>query len=217
MKINITVPEHMSEITLEQYQRYEKINTKDNQDSNFLLHKTVEIFCNLDLENIAKIRYKDVADIIGDLNQVFQQKTELITKFKLNNLEYGFIPKLDDISLGEYIDLDNNLTNWDTMHKAMSVLFRRVILKKGPRYQIADYTGKEDADLFKQMPLDVVMGALVFFYNLSKELTIITQNYLVKEVGQNLTSAQRQLLAKSGDGINRSMVSLRATLLGLTP
>ena len=36
-------------------------------------------------------------------------KTPLINTFVMDGVEYGFIPKLDDITLGEYIDIDNNI------------------------------------------------------------------------------------------------------------
>ena len=50
MKIEINVPDTLKEITLGQYQKFEKLNTKENQDSTFLLQKMVQIFCNLDLK-----------------------------------------------------------------------------------------------------------------------------------------------------------------------
>ena len=120
MKVDILVPTDLSEITLEQYQRFEKINTEENQDTNFLMHKIVEIFCNLNLRDVAKIRYNYVKSILNDLNGLFATKEELIPTFTLQDVEYGFIPVLDDMSLGEYIDLDENFSSWQTMHKAMS-------------------------------------------------------------------------------------------------
>ncbi len=212
MKIDIYIPEKLSDITLEQYQKFEKLNTVDNQNSNFLLHKMVEIFCRLDLKDIARIKYKYVNSIVSDLNNMFNVKTELIPTFTLKGVEYGFIPKLDDITLGEYIDLDSNISDWETMHKAMAVLYRPVTLKKDDRYQIEEYTAKEDTEKFKDTPLDVVMGCLVFFYSLNNELLQTTLKYLAKEMGENLTTQQRVALEESGVGINQSMDWLREML-----
>jgi len=212
MKVNIYVPESLSDITLEQYQKFAKLNTEENSNSNFLLHKMVEIFCNLDLKDIARIKFTDVQAIINDLNGMFNQKTPLIPIFKLKGVEYGFIPKLDDISLGEYIDLENTLSDWETMHKAMSVLYRPITIQKNHRYQIEDYTNQDKADTFKDMPLDVVMGGLVFFWNLSNELLQTTLNYLSKEMGENLTTEQRLILEQSGVGISQFTESLKEIL-----
>lgn len=215
MKVQIQVPSSLSEITLEQYQKFAEINTDDNQDSSFLMHKTVEIFCNLNLKDIAKIKYIYVQEILSDINNLFDKKQDLIPKFKHKGVTYGFIPVLDDMTLGEYVDLDENFTNWETMHKAMAVLYRPITLDKGSRYQIEEYDGLDNADVMKGIPLDVVMGCMFFFYNLNNELLKTTLNYLSQEVPKELTTEQLQTLAKNGDGINQSMESLREMLQGL--
>ena len=215
MKVKIQVPTSLSEITLEQYQKFNKINTAENQNTNFILHKTVEIFCGLDLKDIAKIKVHSVKSVIKDIDNVFSEKPDLIPTFKLKGKEYGFIPKLDDISLGEYIDLDDSLTDWETMHKAMSVLYRPVTMRKGDKYLIEEYNGTDDAESMKQMRLDVVMGSIVFFYNLNNELLQTILNYLNREVPNQMNTLQLQTLEKSGVGINQSMDLLKEMLPNL--
>ena len=214
--MNIYVPDTLADVKLRQYQKFAKLNTEQNQNTNFLLHKMVEIFCDLDLKDIARIKYTYVTEIVNDLNNIFNVKTDLITTFVMDGVEYGFVPKLDDITLGEYIDLDNNIADWDTMHKAMAVLYRPLKYKKDHRYQIEEYTGTENAEKFKEMPLDVVMGSLVFFWGLGAELLQTTLKYLAKEMGEKLTTQQRAILEESGVGINQSMDWLRGMLPNLT-
>ena len=122
----------------------------------------------------------------------------------------GFIPKLDDISLGEYIDIETNLSDWQKMHKAMAVLYRPVNFKLGNKYTIAPYEVKEEVqEIMKEMPMNVVTSSMVFFYDLGKVLLRAIPKYLEK----NLTSSQiyqlEQHLRKSGVGINQSMHSLK--------
>ena len=216
MKVDILVPSGLSEITLEQYQKFERINTEENQDTNFLMHKMVEIFCNLDLKDVAKIRFNYVKSILNDLNGLFDTKDELIPTFTLNGVEYGFIPALDDMTLGEYIDLDENFSSWETMHKAMAVLYRPITLKSKDKYHIEDYKGLELSVEMKRMPLDVVMSAMVFFYRLNNELLQTTLNYLSQEFPKQMTMEQRQTLAENGVGIKASMESLRGMLRSMT-
>lgn len=213
MKIEINVPDTLSEITLSQYQKFEKLNTEDNKDSTFLLQKMVEIFCGLELKDVATIKYKSVQVIANHLNKVFDVNHSLIPTFNLKGVEYGFIPVLDDMTLGEYIDLDESLGDWQNMHKAMSVLYRPITYKKGHKYQIEEYKGTNDTML--QAPLDIVFGAMVFFYNLSNELITTILSYLQKETN-NLTTQQRQLLEQSGVGINRCMQLAKEMLPSLT-
>lgn len=208
MKVEINVPSSLSEITLEQYQKFVKVNTEENKDTSFLMHKTVEIFCNMDLKDIAKIKMTSVKEILEHLNQVFEVKNDLIPRFKLGGVEYGFITQLDEMTLGEYIDLDENMSDWETMHKAMAVLYRPVIHKKGDRYKIKEYDGLDDSGEMKLMPLEVVMGAMVFFWNLKSELLQTTLNYLKKETKETNMEAHR-ILQESGDGIQASMDFLK--------
>jgi hypothetical protein len=215
MKLDIYIPEELSDITLGQYQKFAKINTGENDNTSFLLHKMVEIFCNIDLKDIAKIKYTYVNNIVSEINKMFDVKTSLIPIFKMGGIDYGFMPKLDDITLGEYIDLDNTLGDWETMHKAMSVLYRPVKFQKGHRYQIEDYTGMENAERMKNIPLDVVMGSLVFFWTLKNELLKNTLKYLSKEMTENLTTQQQATLVENGDGINLSTDWLKEILLDL--
>ena len=212
MKVEINVPDSLNEITLAQYQRFEKLNTEENQGSTFLLQKMVEIFCNLDLKDVAEIKYKSVQEIAVHLNKVFDVKHSLIPTFNLRGVEYGFIPVLDDMTLGEYVDLDENLGDWQSMHKAMSVLYRPITFKKGHKYTIEKDKGMND--IMKDAPLDVVFSAMVFFWNLNNELITTILNYLQKEVN-NLTTQQKERLEASGVGINQSMESLKGMLPSL--
>tara|TARA_R110000803_G_scaffold53358_1_gene109538 strand:+ start:274 stop:936 length:663 start_codon:yes stop_codon:yes gene_type:complete len=216
MKVEINIPDSLNEITLGQYQKFEKLNTKENKDTTFLLQKMIEIFCNLNLKDVADIKYKSIQEIAAHLNKVFDTKHTLIPTFRLNGVTLGFIPVLDDITLGEYIDLDESLGDWETIHKAMSVLYRPVIFSKGHKYIVEKYNGLDKAEQMKGMPLNVVFSAMVFFYNLSNELTQTILSFLGKEMGKKLTTQQKQTLGLNGVGINQYMASLKEMLPNLT-
>lgn len=217
MQLEINVPDSLSDINLKQYQKFQALNTEENSDSPFLLQKMIEIFCNLNLKDVATIKYKSVEVIVKHLNEIFSVKTDLINTFNLNGIEYGFIPVLDDMTLGEYIDLDNYIGDWPNMHKAMNVLFRPITQKRDDRYNIKDYAEEDNSEAFKEMPLDVALGAIVFFYHLNNELLKITLNYLTEAMEGELTLEQRQTLEKSGLGINQSMDYLKGILPDMTP
>ena len=212
MRVEINVPDSLNEITLQQYQKFEKLNTKENEGSTFLLQKMVEIFCNLDLKDVPEIKYKSVQEIVVHLNSIFDAKHSLIPTFNLKGVEYGFMPVLDDMTLGEYVDLDEYLGDWKSMHKAMSVLYRPVTFKKGHKYNIEPYKGVNN--IMKDAPLDVVFAAMVFFWNLNNELVQTILNYLPKEM-EKLTTQQKERLEASGVGINQSMVLLKEMLPSL--
>ena len=204
-QIELEVPTTLNDITLGQYQKYIKVVDENEGADEFLNKKLIEIFCNITLRDVEQIPMVEAEKVISILGKAFEEKPELIRHFKLLDVEMGFIPKLDDISLGEYIDLENSISDWQQMHKAMAVLFRPVNFKSKDKYTIAPYSPNEDIqNLIKEMPLDVVMGAMVFFYDLGKELSIATLNYMEKEVEKNpQTSPLKEILAQSGVGISQ--------------
>ena len=214
--IELEVPTTLADIKLWQYQKYMKVVDahKDAEQTeelnNFLNMKLVEIFCNVSLKSVTKISVRGYKRILKELSGVFEEKPKLVQRFELEGVDMGFIPKLDDISLGEYIDIETNLSDWQKMHKAMAVLYRPVNFKLGNKYTIAPYEVKEEVqEIMKEMPMNVVTSSMVFFYDLGKVLLRAIPKYLEK----NLTSSQiyqlEQHLRKSGVGINQSMHSLK--------
>jgi len=208
MKVEITIPDSLSEVTLDQYQRYLKIQD-NNQDEKFLASKMIEIFCGVKLSDTLKMKYADVDGICNILVDMFNEKPQLVTKFKMKGVEYGFIPKLDDISLGEYIDLDAFLGDWENMHRAMAVLYRPIESKYGDKYSIVDYEAG-DGEVMKDMPLDAVISSIIFFYHLGIDLSQAMMNYLEE---QEETSLVQYLNSEaSGVGINQFTHSLKEIL-----
>ena len=215
MKLNLIIPETLDDVTLEQYVKFEKLNTEDNKNSTFIMQKLVEIFCGIDLEITLKIKYNDLVKITEKINKVINSNAPHTPRFTLDGVEYGFVPNLDDITLGEYIDLDNYLTSWETMDKALSVLYRPITVDKGDRYLIEEYDGSKYSDAMSKSPLSVAVGAMVFFWNLNKELLNHTLNYLQKETADNLTLEELKALDLNGVGISQSMHSLQEILKDL--
>ena len=211
MQLQITIPTSLNEITLDQYQRFVSI-MENNPESDFVQQKMIEIFCNVPLKLVPTIPLKEVNEIIALLNKMFNADYKLKPIFKLGNTNFGFIPNLDEISLGEFSDLDAYFGKWDKMHNAMAVLYRPIIEKYKDKYNIEDYNGSITyCDVMKQMPMDVVMGAMVFFYNLSSELMISSLNYLEKNP-QVQAMIDKHNLEQNGDGIHLSMLYLKEML-----
>ena len=203
-KAELTVPNKLSEITLGQYQKFSKIFKKDT-DQDFLQKKMIEIFCNIPLAEVNKFKYSSINKVVKILSDMFNQKPDLKELFEMGGVEYGFIPKLDDMTFGEFVDLDTYSGDWQEMDKAMAVLFRPIKEKYRGRYLIKEYSG--DLEPMKQMPLDVALGAIFFLLNLNDQLMKHTLAYSKEEI-QNTTIQQLQTSTLSGDGILACINSL---------
>jgi hypothetical protein len=100
------------------------------------------------------------------------------------------------MSFGEYIDLDAYLSDMDMLHKTVGVLYRPVTKEKGDLYEIEPYNG---TDGYSDFPLDVALGATLFFYRLSNKLLKSTPTSL--EVETIPTFQPPPTFQGSGDGM----------------
>ena len=202
MKVTINIPESLSEITLAQYQKWLKISD-NNEDDNFLKQKMIEIFCNIPLKTVLQIKATDIDNITNTINNLFKEEPKFIDRFQYNGVEFGFIPKLDEITFGEYVDLDNYLSEWPLMHKAMCVLYRPISFTRKDKYLVEEYKGADTYDM-QGMSLDIVFSALVFFWNLKKELLNHILSFLANQT-EIVLPQQKLDLMKNGLGISQSM------------
>ncbi len=208
MKANINVPTELNEITLKQYQKFLKVQNS-SKDNNFIQSKMIEIFCRVKPQDALNIKLSDADRIATLISNMFEEKPDLVKSFYLGGVEYGFVPDLDEITLGEYIDLDTYMGDWDNIHTAMNVLYRPIKQKLGDKYLIEDYN-VETKDILLQMPMDAVFGSIIFFYHLGIDLSKTMMNYLENKEEKQLL--QELGFRKSGDGIRAFTDSLEEIL-----
>ena len=220
IELELKVPQKLQAIKLRQYQEYLKIQ-KDNEDvedaENFLNSKCIQIFCGLTLKESYNLPVKMFDGVLQQIGKCFEEPTPLIKEFSMtgsNGVEvsFGMIPSLDEMTFGEYIDLENFMSDWDSMHKAMAVLYRPITFNKNGKYLIEDYDGTDKYwEVMKDAPVNVSLGAMVFFYRLGKKLCKYTMDYLLLQQNQKGASVQEKDLERNGDGINQFMLSLEKT------
>jgi hypothetical protein len=215
MKVEIIVPTSLNEIPLKNYQDFMKVYNSGS-DETFIAEKMVQIFCGLKLNEVINIRATDVFDIVGSLNTLFNSVPKFENRFTLGGIEFGFIPHFEEITSGEYIDLENYITDIATMHKAMAVMYRPILTKDKDKYTIREYTGADEfAEAMKYAPLGIVLATNVFFWTLRSDLLSALITYLKREVNKmSLTSDTNSI--NSGDGtqlyINSQMEMLQSLM-----
>ena len=218
MKTEIVIPTSLSEIPLKSYQEFMKVVEKSN-DEEFIGQKTIEIFCGLKMKDVVKVKWSDVKSLTLHLNEIFKAKPKFQATFKIENTEFGFIPNLEDMTFGEYIDLESNISSVETFHKAMAVMYRPITKKVKDRYEIFEYTGSDEfSEVMKYAPLNVVLGATLFFSTLGSDLVQHTLISLEMEIQKNpkiMTLAKERNLINDGDGTIQSMRFLKETLQSL--
>jgi len=200
MKIKLDIPGSMDDVSLRDYKHFLKIQEK-NDDPKFIRAKMLEIFCKVSLKEVYRMKYKDSEEVASILDKTFNDKPSLVRKFKLGETQYGFHPSLDDMTLGEYIDLDTYIGDWDNIEKAMNVLYRPILTSIGEKYAIDEYNVENDKYLL-DMPMSAVTSSIFFLMKLGLDLS----NHILKslEEGDQREIYQQYLtLEKNGDGIMR--------------
>ena len=209
MEVKLSIPTTLNEITLGQYQEFSKLNITSESE---VQSKMIEIFCKVPVEVVRSMKAKDITDICTVINTMFDVEHQMLNRFDLNGVKYGFIPDLENISFGEYVDLDTFMGDNDNLHRAMNVLYRPIDLVQGQRYTLKEYDPDTNEEA-KNYPLDACFGAMVFFYDLGKDLSIVILNSSSKQNEENLAQYLDSL--QNGDGTIQSMQSLTDILQGL--
>tara|TARA_R110000868_G_scaffold13143_2_gene61771 strand:- start:823 stop:1521 length:699 start_codon:yes stop_codon:yes gene_type:complete len=211
MEAKLYIPTDLSEITLEQYQYLMKItNVKDEEEIS--ARKMISVLCKIPLSAVLKLEVSSVLDITSKFSKMFEKyDQQLIHRFKLAGTEFGFIPHLESMSWGEYMDAEKYMSDWQSMHNAMSVLFRPIVKAKGDKYSIEEYESSINyAEVMKGMPLNVAISANVFFWTLGAELLEGTMNFLAEQM-KEMNQEEKEIIAKElnldkgGDGIQAYM------------
>ena len=220
MKLEINVPTTLNEIPLKSYQEFLKVQQGSN-DEEFVAQKMIQIFCGIELKDIVKMKLTSLNELIIHFKNLFEQKPKFQPTFKIGSQEFGFITNLEEISFGEYVDLENNLLKWENYHKAMAVMYRPIKMKFKDKYEIIEYTPMAEMhELMKFTPVDIAISSSIFFWNLGSELLTATLTYLERQIKTNRktqTSLANKLnLENNGVGISQFTHSLKETLQDLT-
>jgi len=209
MDIKVKIPTEQSEINVGQFMQYNRLMKLNDVDDIARIIGVVSIFCDITTDQAMEIPFNELKEIANQCIEVLNKETN-VKDLMFNN--FAFIPNLDNITAGEYIDLDKYAGDVDNYHRFMAVAFRPITNKVFNDYQIEKYESSEKYALeMLKAPLDMLLGTMVFFCNLSKELLKATRDYL-----QQPTSEIEQLekvLAQSGVGINQFTALLEESIL----
>ena len=169
-----------NDVTLEKWQQLVLGKRKSKTEE---AKETIKALSDLPVKLIEEMALSDVATIFERLSKL-QIEGKLKKVFEIDEVEYGFLPNLDEITLGEWADIEHNIKDGleKNIHKIMSVLFRPITSKEGKLYSVEAYKdGKQRAEKFrKKMSATQVQQSLVFFWHFGKELSKILPSCLME-------------------------------------
>ena len=186
-----------NDVTLEKWQQL-VLGKKESKTKE--AKETIAILSDIPKKLIEQMALKDVSLIFERISKL-QVDGKLKKIFEIDGIKYGFLPDCDEITLGEWADIEHYIKDGleKNMHKIMAVLFRPITSKEDKMYSIEAYKdGRERAEKFrKKMTIVQINQALVFFWTFGSEFAGILPLYLTKKM---LKLKAEISLAQSGGG-----------------
>jgi hypothetical protein len=190
------------EVTLEKWMKL--IQFKDITKSKEA-EETIAALSDIPKKLIKELGLQDVAVIMSKIAELQEQQNSSLKRIiKIDGKEYGFHPNLNDITLGEYADIETFIKNGVEQHlpELMAILYRPIKEKKNDIYIIDAYDGDISirAEEMKKMSAEQVQSALVFFYHFVKVLFMIMPSFLTERLKEMKPQSEMTLLQKDGVG-----------------
>ena len=192
-----------SDVTLEKWLKLIEVETGSKTKEAL---ETITALSDIPKQLVKELGIQDVAVIMSRIAELQAKQDSSLKKIiEVEGKEYGFHPNLDDITLGEYADLETFIKNGieNSLPEVMAVLYRP-ITEKGENgvYTIEAYDGNISirTEEMKKMSAEQVQSALRFFFALGNELSKILPSFLMERMNKMGKELQANPLPKSGDG-----------------
>ena len=184
-EVKLRIPNEWSDITIGIYQEYVKIQEGKASEKNKVI-RSLALLCNTSTFVVKKMAYTDLLDIMNIIKGMIDtepQEDDFVKVFTFSDIEFGFVPNLNKLTTGEYIDLESYCKNpIENLHIIMSILYRKVTNKVNDRYAIEPYNPDEfKEELFKDCPMNIALSSLGFFLTLGERLAMTSLRYLEKQ------------------------------------
>jgi hypothetical protein len=161
------------DVTLE---KWVKLAHKDNETKVEETLKVIDTLTDIPKKLVKQLGIKDVAVILNKVSELQEEENSYLKNIiHINGKKYGFHPNFDELTLGEYADIE--MLFRDDIHKnlpeLMSILYRPIVEQKGNVYTIEAYDGNTTirAEEFKKMKASMVQGALFFLVDFRNRIT----------------------------------------------
>lgn len=192
-----------SDVTLDTYSELIRYKKKNNSSE---AYKLIKELTDIPKQFAKALSLKDIAAVLSNLAEIQSlQDSELLNIIRIDGVNYGFHPNLEEITLGEFADLETYIQQGYENHlkEILAILYRPVTKQDKKKYNIEPYDGniEERLKAFGKMKAKQVQGALVFFYDFGSVLLVTLQSFLMEAKLKPLTKGLKGNLPISGAGL----------------
>lgn len=179
---------------------------KEIEDERQFMVSLISIATGLSENEIREADWKSIQTASQFLTTFFLEYEEkFYSEFEFNGKKYKFID-LNSLSFGEFIDIDDFLSKDESfrrgnMNMLMALLYREVD-EKGVITKYNSSKVKERAQLFLDLELKYLQGALLFFWILETTLQGRTPSYF-PAMAHKMSLKVKRVFRSIGDGMGR--------------
>jgi len=160
---------------------------KDLFEDEFLKAKVVSLITDCPIETLLKAENHKVEFLAGLIfSMVPLPPYQLIDRFELDGIEYGYLPSYKKITYGEFVDLDTLLTKkpdeiMNYFHIIAAIMYRPIVSQKSKHnFVIEKYDVdkmQERAEIFrKKLDIRFVLGGQFFLSTSPRYIQVIPDN-----------------------------------------
>lgn len=188
MSIKVSIPADYASITVKQYLDFHAAKNDIERLSSI---------SNLTKEQAEQIPFQHLPTLLGAFEDTLaNESAKFFETITIKDKDFGFIPDLYAISMGEYADISTWASDVNAnIVKIMGTLYRPIDKRVGKKYTIVPHS-KQNRELVEeyveQMTLEQFNGAMLFFSTLLTELNNTSLDYLENEV-KKLTKEMQEL------------------------
>jgi hypothetical protein len=181
--ISMKIPKSYFDISIRQFDELKRANEIEDQRERQLAQ--LAILLDIDIDEVEKLPITKFQEINESIKFLLETpKGDFRRIIEIDGIKWGFVRNLEHITLGEWIDLDYYVAEWDdAKHKLASVLWRRVVSEDELGYEIEEYDGSKAEEASKifydKLSYGDIWMASVFFCHIAGELLIYSKGSLL--------------------------------------
>lgn len=193
--MKIIIPTSLDEIPLSKMLDW--LALPDDMDIEERNNRALQLFAAIPSDLLPKLQVKQRKEIVTRIYLAINQNPEFRPRFTFRGVEYGFEPNLDDMTMGQFVDIDSIKDYRAELPRLMSILYRPITEKLAMTYRIEPYKPIEDMALYEAMPTSVAFGMMLFFWSIGNNFLSDTLKYTKP---QAQASKPSKTLATNGGG-----------------
>lgn len=178
--MKIQLPAHFTDVTLREYIAW---------------HQSAgEARLSIFIKDTNKMKLNARSAAYAHLCEIMENEVpQFFDRVRIGDKTYGFINDWDNFTTGEWIDVETYTKDeLGNAHKLMSIWYRPVTRQTKDTYEIEEYKGTKDSEIWLDEPASYYLGAVVFFCKKRSEL--------LRTSGRSLMEIVRAMTSPTGGG-----------------